>query len=87
MVFERGPGLIWIFNFHPTKSYTDYKIGVGEPGHYRIALNTDAEKFYGYNRISPDSQFYSSPGNWDGRDNSLMVYVPSRSALVLCKCD
>ncbi|KAI8846972.1 glycogen branching enzyme [Chytridium lagenaria] len=26
IAFERG-GLLWIFNFHPTKSFTDYRIG------------------------------------------------------------
>lgn len=26
VVFERG-NLLWIFNFHPTQSYTDYRIG------------------------------------------------------------
>ena len=26
MVFERGK-LLWIFNFHPTQSYSDYQIG------------------------------------------------------------
>ena len=27
LVFERA-GLLWIFNFHPTQSYTDYRVGV-----------------------------------------------------------
>lgn len=29
--FERA-GLVWIFNFHPHKSYSDYRIPVNEPG-------------------------------------------------------
>ena len=33
IVFERA-GLIFAFNFHSTKSYTDYKIGVQVDGMY-----------------------------------------------------
>lgn len=86
-VFERGPGLVWVFNFHPTKSYTSYRIGASESGRYRIALDTDAEKYHGYSRVDPNTSFASSRESWDGRDHSLHVYVPSRVALVLCKCD
>jgi 1,4-alpha-glucan branching enzyme len=35
VVFERS-GLVFVFNFHPTKSYTDYKIGVWEDGTYPL---------------------------------------------------
>lgn len=31
VVFERA-GLVFIFNFHVSKSFTDYKIGVEVPG-------------------------------------------------------
>ena len=33
VVFERA-GLVFIFNFHPTQSFTDYKIGVQSNGKY-----------------------------------------------------
>lgn len=33
IVFERGEkGLLWVFNFHATNSFTDYKIGCEKPG-------------------------------------------------------
>jgi len=33
VVFERGEkGLIWVFNFNTTKSFSDYKIGCNNPG-------------------------------------------------------
>jgi hypothetical protein len=35
VVFERS-GLVFVFNFHPSKSYTDYKIGVWEDGPYPL---------------------------------------------------
>jgi len=31
IAFERA-GLLFIFNFHPTKSFSDYKFGIGEAG-------------------------------------------------------
>lgn len=33
IVFEKG-GLLWVFNFHPTQSYTNYRVGVQTPGKY-----------------------------------------------------
>ncbi|CAG8482615.1 12846_t:CDS:10 [Dentiscutata heterogama] len=42
IVFERG-NLLWIFNFHPTKSFTDYRIGTEWAGHYKIVINTDSK--------------------------------------------
>ena len=69
------------------QSYRDYKLGVCEAGKYRIALNSDDKKFDGYGNIDPNSEYLTTPGDWDGRANSLMVYIPSRVALVLCKCD
>jgi 1,4-alpha-glucan branching enzyme len=33
LVFERA-GLLWIFNFHPTNSYKDYRVGVEQAGKF-----------------------------------------------------
>uniref|UniRef100_H2ZI27 Alpha-amylase/branching enzyme C-terminal all beta domain-containing protein n=1 Tax=Ciona savignyi TaxID=51511 RepID=H2ZI27_CIOSA len=49
MVFERA-GLIFVFNFHPTKSYPDYKIPVRQCGSYKIMLDTDDHCFGGHKR-------------------------------------
>jgi len=32
-VYERA-GVVFAFNFHPTQSFTDYKIGVDDAGVY-----------------------------------------------------
>ena len=34
IVFERPYDLLWLFNFHPTQSFTDYKVGVETAGKY-----------------------------------------------------
>ncbi len=54
-------------------------------GKYKIALDSDDKRFDGYGRIDPDSDYISTPEAWDGRSNSIMVYVPCRVALVLYK--
>ena len=35
VVFERA-GLVFIFNFHTSKSFSDYRIGCDEPGKYPL---------------------------------------------------
>jgi 1,4-alpha-glucan branching enzyme len=85
IVFERA-GLLWIFNFHPSASYTDYRVGVEEAGTYRIVLNTDRSEFGGLARIEEEkSRFFTNDLPWNGRKNYLQVYIPTRTAVVLAK--
>ncbi|XP_076813591.1 1,4-alpha-glucan-branching enzyme-like [Clavelina lepadiformis] len=81
-VYERGD-LLFLFNFHPTRSYPDYKVGVDKAGTYKIILDTDEKYFGGHGRNQSSVEFHTRQGMFDGRRNSLLVYVPSRSALVL----
>ena len=82
LAFERA-GLLWVFNFHPECSYTDYRVGVEEAGTYRIVINTDSEAFAGLGRVAEDTRFFTTPFEWNGRRNFLQVYVPCRTAVVL----
>lgn len=83
IAFERN-GLLFIFNFHPTESFSDYRIGVNEPGCYRIVLNTDMHSFGGWDRIDEGkSKFFTTDLRWNDRNNFIQVYIPSRCALVL----
>ncbi|CAK7895954.1 hypothetical protein CAAN1_05S05996 [[Candida] anglica] len=89
IVFERN-GLLFIFNFHATKSYADYKLGVQIPGIYQVVLNSDRACFGGHDRIeeiNPKTgkplEFWTKDEPWNDRDNSLLVYIPTRTALVL----
>lgn len=90
LVFERA-GLLFVFNFHPTQSYPDYKIGVETPGTYNIVLNSDDEAFGGHQRVQDTDKdgklvrYFTNNESWNNRSNSLMVYIPSRSALVFRK--
>lgn len=76
VVYERS-NLLFIFNFHPTKSFTDYRVGVDEAGEYRIILTSDEKKFGGFGNVSLGSEFTTTPMEWHGRKNWLQVRPPS----------
>lgn len=85
LAFMRGD-LIFIFNFSPTRSYTDYGFLV-PTGSYDVVLNTDAKEFGG-NGFADDS--ISHLTNYDplyvkDRKEWLKLYIPARSAVVLRK--
>lgn len=81
LVFERA-GLLWIFNFHPTESFTDYRVGVDVAGTYRIVLDSDDAAFGGLGRNVKETRFFTTDLPWNGRNNFVQVYIPTRTALV-----
>lgn len=81
LVFERA-GLLWVFNFHPTESFADYRVGVDQAGTYRIVLDTDDPAFGGHGRNAKETRFFTTDMPWNGRRNFLHVYVPVRTAVV-----
>lgn len=84
LVFERA-GLLWIFNFNPTQSFTDYRVGVDVAGTYRIVLDTDDTAFGGLGRNVKETRFFTTDLEWNGRANFVQVYIPTRTALVSLK--
>lgn len=50
IVFERANAL-FIFNFHPTNSYTDYRVGTEWAGEYRVVLSSDDAQYGGHDRV------------------------------------
>lgn len=84
--FERA-GLVWVFNFHPTKSFADYRVGVEVSGCYMIALDTDDKQFGGQGRLDHTTKYLTNPDGYAGRANQLQVYIPCRTAVILNKVD
>jgi 1,4-alpha-glucan branching enzyme len=84
IVFERA-GVLFIFNFHPTESFADYRVGVEEAGKYKIVLNSDNKAYLGHGRVDEATEFFTTPEHWDNRRNWLQVYIPSRTCLLLAK--
>ncbi|CAG9831462.1 unnamed protein product [Diabrotica balteata] len=84
VVFERA-GLVFVFNFHPTKSFADYRIGVEVEGNYKIVLSSDDKAFGGFDRIDKSVTFVTTPEGFAGRRNYVQVYIPSRTCITLAK--
>ncbi|KAL3319456.1 1,4-alpha-glucan branching enzyme [Cichlidogyrus casuarinus] len=82
IAFERA-NLLFVFNFHPNKSYAQYKIGVDVAGRYMTVLDSDREEFGGFKRIDPTTEYCTTGDAWDNRNNSVFLYIPSRTCLVL----
>ncbi len=85
IAFSRGD-LIFVFNFNPSTSFTDYGFLV-PTGTYNIVLNTDSPDFGG-NGLNDDTITHFT--NYDelyAKDNKewLKLYLPARSAFVLRK--
>jgi 1,4-alpha-glucan branching enzyme len=84
IVFERA-GLLFIFNFHPSQSFADYRVGIEESGEYRVVLSSDEKRFGGFDRIDLNGKYFTTPLAWNNRKNFLQVYIPLRTCLVLGK--
>jgi 1,4-alpha-glucan branching enzyme len=82
IVFERG-NLLWIFNFHPTKSFSDYRVGTNWGSAHYIVLNTDRKEFGGQERINESIKHFPQKLEWNGRPYFIQVYIPCRTAIVL----
>lgn len=82
LVFRRGP-LVFAYNFHPETSYADLEIGVPDPNDYQIILDTDESRFGGFARVKKSGNYPLQPVKMHHRDQSLKIYLPSRTAQVL----
>ena len=72
IVFERA-GLLFIFNFHPTNSFTDYRVGIDVAGEYKIVLSSDDKQYGGFENVDVNVKFVTTPMEWNGRKNWLHV--------------
>ena len=75
--------LLFVFNFSPAKSYTDYGFIVPK-GCYQVVLNTDALAFGGNNLADDSIEHFTIPDPLlqEGKE-WLKLYIPARSAVVL----
>lgn len=83
LAFRRG-NLVFVFNFSPSRSFTDYGV-LTEPGEYNVVLSSDSPRFGGYGNIDESVAHFTVPDplysplglGW------LKLYLPARSAQVL----
>jgi len=85
IAFERGEAL-FVFNFHPSNSYTDYAIGMGWNEPMRCVLDSDEGRFGGQCRLEHGHAHAFPPQHGaHGRPHSVKMYLPSRTVQVLVK--
>jgi 1,4-alpha-glucan branching enzyme len=85
IAYMRGD-LLFVFNFHPSISYTDY--GIPVTGKFSIVLDTDNPSFGGFNRIDRNTIYISirkAERNIINAPLYLYLYLPARTALVFKK--
>ena len=84
IVFEKGD-LLFVFNFHPSQSFENYKIGTKWGTEHRIILDSDEGKFFGKNRLQygHEHRFPNLHERFNNRPYSMNVYIPSRTCMIL----
>jgi 1,4-alpha-glucan branching enzyme len=82
LIFKRK-GLVFVFNFNPEKSFTNYGFEI-EEGTYKVVLNSDNAKYLGHNRIDENME-YKTIMDLKTKKHYLRIYAINRAVLVLKK--
>ena len=85
LAYMRG-GLLFVYNFNPNVSFTDY--GIPVVGKFKILLDTDDPAFGGFNRVDRKTSYISirkAERNLINAPLYLYLYLPARTALVFKK--
>jgi 1,4-alpha-glucan branching enzyme len=82
LAYRRGP-LVFVFNFHPSQSFTEYRIPVPDPTDYKLLLNTDEKRFEGFGLVTENARYGMQKYEMYGRGQSVQMYLPCRSGVVL----
>ncbi len=82
IIYNKGD-FVFVFNFHPQKSFEGYFVPVGKQGEYSVVLSSDDGVFGGLSRV--DTKYkYKAKKQKDGRVG-FNCYLPNRAAFVLKK--
>jgi 1,4-alpha-glucan branching enzyme len=85
LAYMRGE-LLFVFNFNPTVSFTEY--GIPVIGKFKIVLDSDDPAYGGFNRIDRKTVYLSirkAERNIINAPLYLYLYLPARTALVFKK--
>ncbi len=83
LAFIRGE-LLFVFNFHPSQSYTDYGVIVPPATKWQHAFDTDEVRFGGQGRVEAGLRY--EPVLVEAQEElvqQLKLYLPARTAIVL----
>ena len=81
IAFRRG-SLLFVFNLNPTKSFAGYGVPVN-PADYKTLMTSDQSEFEGFGNIDPKMIYEPNPVGKIGEGYHLLLYLPSRTSLVL----
>jgi 1,4-alpha-glucan branching enzyme len=82
MVYRRGP-VVFIFNFSPIESFTGLRVPVPDATDYKLVMTTDSKQFAGPGLVQEEMVYPWQHVPMYGRNQSIQIYIPSRSAQVL----
>ncbi len=82
LAYRRGP-LVFVFNFHPNESFFGLRIPVPDRCDYRVVLDTDRPEFEGQGRVQDGAVYPVQDVPLYGRNQSVQIYIPARTAQVL----
>lgn len=87
LAYQRN-NLLFIFNFNPSKSFSDYGI-LTSKGKYVVILDTDSSKFGGFATNDDSIEHFTQldPLYKEEGKEWLKLYIPARTAFVLQKVD
>jgi 1,4-alpha-glucan branching enzyme len=80
--YRRGP-MVFIFNFNTHESFTGLRLPVPDACDYKLVLTTDAKDFGGPGLVQEDMIYPWQHVPMYGRNQSIQIYIPARSAQVL----
>jgi 1,4-alpha-glucan branching enzyme len=79
LAYERG-SLLFVFNFNPSRSFTNYGIQVA-PGKFKLLLDTDDKAFGGFGNVDHSLTYFPQRIGGVSGTNWLKLYLPARTAL------
>ena len=78
LVYERGD-LLFVFNWNPTKSFSEYPIYAKLSKTAQVILSTDDKETGGHNRVAHQCYEVTKVDEFVGK---FALYIPSRCAIV-----
>ena len=83
LAFARGD-LMFVFNFHPTQSYSDYGVMVPPATKWKHLFDSDEERFGGQGRIASGQSYDPVLVPYQNElVQQIRLYLPARTATVL----
>lgn len=81
LVFGRAD-MVFIFNFSPFRSYSDFAVDV-PAGNYSVVLNSDNKNLGGFDRLDESVEYIATHRNVPGSMGTIKLYIPALCGYVL----